>query len=281
MLCAALSFFAVITAASVPRRHVSDNQVLVEKTVMVSGYVCAGVQTAWVVRPANDKQYPLVSFAHGYGSGGDSGVKGWYTHIIRNISSSGYVVVALESGSSLCLDEFKDQIHSIAWAMNNSELLPHINKTMGSALVGQSMGGGSTAKAASQADAIALYNIKVACAIHPMSLPGVAPKVPILFLTGTNDTTVSPESVWKQYTKTTETAKAFAEVEGADHVDSTDKGDRRENPYVYDWLDCKIKGDSGACNRVVTCAEPNAAVGGHGCHHSNGKGWTSDLASSV
>ena len=62
--------------------------------------------------------------------------------------------------------------------------------------------------------------------------------------------------------------KVFAEVEGADHIDSTDKGKRRENVFVYDWLDCKLKADDAACRRVTACAEPGVPTGGHGCHYT-------------
>ena len=100
-----------------------------------------------------------------------------------------------------------------------------------------------------------------------MTVPGIAPKVPILFLTGTNDTTVAPDGVWQQYERTAGVEKAFAEIAGADHVDSTDKGKRRENVFVYDWLACKFKSSQAACKRVTACAEPGVAVVGHGCHH--------------
>eukprot|EP01052_Picozoa_sp_SAG31_P015152 SAG31_NODE_966_length_10688_cov_8.343564_2_plen_89_part_00 len=33
-------------------------------------------------------------------------------------------------------------------------------------------------------------------------------------------------------------------------------GPNREDPYVYDYLNCKLKADASACIRVTTCRMP-------------------------
>jgi len=270
--------FVLFLSSTLVFSAASASTTLVEQTVTVGGYTCPGPQTAWVVRPDDTAKHPLISFAHGYGSGGDDGVKQYYTQVIRSLAGLGYVVVALESanGRLPCISEYKDQLHSLEWALANVSLKAHIDIAAGSALVGQSMGGGSTVLASSQAEAVKKYNIKTAAAIHPclgpcfLQLSAVEPKVPILFLTGDKDDTVSPDSVYEQYNKTASVEKVFVEVQGADHCNCCDMSNRKENPYIYDWINCKMKLDASACARVTTCAEPNLRTSGHGCHYDAG-----------
>ena len=115
--------------------------------------------------------------------------------------------------------------------------------------------------------------------LHPAH-SGTNPTVPILFLTGNKDTTVSPSSVLSMYNSVHGVEKVFAEVNGSSHIDATGEaskpegckpaplgcnGPNHEDPYAYDWLSCKLKGDVAACARVTTCKQPHLTTGV--CHH--------------
>merc|ERR550532_1557292 len=67
-------------------------------TVPVEGFQCIGTPNAYVVRPSDDKAYPLLSFVHGGGSGGDKLVKQWYADLLKTVAGKGFTVVAMEAG---------------------------------------------------------------------------------------------------------------------------------------------------------------------------------------
>ena len=145
------------------------------------------------------------------------------------------------------------------------------------------MGGGCTVTTSGNAAAIKTYDIRVAVAMHPAH-SGTNPTIPILFLTGDKDTTVSPSSVLSMYNSAHGVEKVFAEVNGSSHIDATGEaskpegckpaplgcnGPNHEDPYAYDWLSCKLKGDAAACARVTTCKQPHLTTGV--CHHAGSK----------
>ena len=72
------------------------------------------------------------------------------------------------------------------------------------------MGGGATIGSASNATAIADYDIRVAVAQHPAPCTGCNPKVPILYMTGDADTVVKPAGVLASYTFGKRTRKQSA-----------------------------------------------------------------------
>lgn len=37
-------------------------------------------------------------------------------------------------------------------------------------------------------------------------------------------------------------------------------GPNNEDIYAYDWLDCKLKNDAAACERVTSCNEPGISA---------------------
>jgi dienelactone hydrolase len=254
---------------------------VVNKTVSVSGLLCDGNQTAWVLRPDDDDQkYPLISFAHGLNAWN---APIWFPQLLTGLAAEGYVVVAPMAGTGWCQKQAKDQIRALEWAIKDPDLSPHIDAKAGTGVVGHSMGGGSTVTSSGNAAAIKKYNIQVAVAMHPA--PSLTdPKVPILFLTGDKDTTVSPTSVEEMYNRTHGVEKSFAEVHGSSHIDATGwpsqpegckgspgqpgfvcNGPNHEDPYVYDWLSCKLKADDKACARVTSCSQPHLTASI--CHH--------------
>ena len=79
-------------------------------------------------------------------------------------------------------------------------------------LMGHSMGGQATHRSANNADAVTMYNIGAAVALHPVYVAGSS-NVPIIYGTGSNDTYVPPSSVKPQYDATHGVAKVYANIE--------------------------------------------------------------------
>ena len=214
--------------------------------------------------------------------------------LLFGMAARGYVVVAMEAGLEYCLAESADQIRALQWAASDPNLARYIDVGNGTGLVGHSMGGGATIASASNAAAVATHSIKVAVAMHPARGACVLdcqPKVPTLFMTGDADTVVPPDTVKAQYTAALGVEKAFVENHGNTHTDATgwsfhkdgcfgfDKngkcpagkqcscsGPNNEDVYAYDWLDCKLKADAGACARVTRCREPRNVAAQ--CNHT-------------
>lgn len=277
MLRVAFTCFALLTKTAAA-------QALVKTTLPVSGLKCNGNQTAWVLYPDDGQKYPLVSFAHGYTA---QDVPEWFPYLLEGIAKRGYVVVASEAGTDYCTDQTYDQVRCLQWAQESSELSPHIDTKAGTGIVGHSMGGGSTITTASNASATSAYNIKVAVAMHPASGNPNAPKIPILYLSGTADVVVPSSGVLSQYNAAENVIKTFADVKGASHVNCcgcpqgcenicTPRGGCPNTEDAYAWypLDCYLKGDMEACKRVNTCTVPNAVTGEElevtECYHSPG-----------
>lgn len=260
---------------------------LVKKMMPVSGLKCDGNQSAYVLYPNDGKKYPLLSFAHGL-TAWDTTI--WFPYVLEGVAKSGYVVVAPEAGTASCAEQHLDQIRGLEWALGNSELLPHIDVSAGTGIFGHSMGGGSTITSASDAAAISKYNIKAAAAMHPA--PGNnAPKIPILYLTGTKDTLVPSFSVFAQYDAANVSDKTFVNIVGSTHVNACGCPSQScqefcndhagslglgcpntEDRYYFEPFDCYLKGDKDACTRVHTCAVADAQTGkalaAHKCYHA-------------
>merc|ERR1712087_325148 len=77
--------------------------------------------------------------------------------------------------------------------------------------------------------------------------------VPMIWFTGSADTTVPPSGVYNGFEKDPILPKIFAETKGASHNSNT----LNEGPYVGMWFDCLIKADSNACSYFFTANGPN------------------------
>lgn len=255
--------------------------------VPLSGLRCDGDHAVWVLTAGDGRAHPLVSFAHGYTAWN---VTTWFPQLLYGMVAAGYTVVATEAGLAECAQESSDQVRAMQWALESPSLAPHINRSAGTAVVGHSMGGGATIGSASNATAIAEYDIRVAVAQHPAPCLMCNPKIPTLFMTGDADTVVNPKSVLASYNFAHGAEKSFVENKGCTHIDACGwswlprdgprgdwcpqsgplghycTGPNNEDVYVYDWLHCKLQDDQGACARVKSCREPgNVAVK---CMHS-------------
>jgi len=212
-------------------------------TIPVTGYKCIGTPKAWVVRPDDDKKYPLLSFVHGLGTGGDELLKQWYSDIITSIASLGYVVAAMESGEgadAMCAQGHEDQLHTLEWALHNAQLAAYIDESTGTGIFGHSTGGMSTLLAASSERAREL-GVRMALAIHPHQFKAVqeldiSPKVPVAILTGSADHAYNRDVAYEFY-GVASVEKLIVEVTDATHADM-----KREKSYILKWIECKMKG---------------------------------------
>ena len=93
--------FALIIAASTAALPTMNT------TLPVSGLVCNGNQTAFVVRPNDKKTYPLIAFAHGLNAWN---VKAWFPQLLEGMAAEGFVVVAPMAGTGWCGKQSEDQV---------------------------------------------------------------------------------------------------------------------------------------------------------------------------
>ena len=156
-----------------------------------------------------DAVFPVISYAHGFGDGGDS-VMGHYSgaahDTLEEMASWGYVVLAPRSCNDGCLGHCKllphdppcfgtfyyEQLKTIDWARSPAAAaagLPINGSLVG--VAGHSMGGQATLFSA--AYNASDYGIKAAALHHAYThtYPAI-PTVPHLVFTGTDDTTAPP-----------------------------------------------------------------------------------------
>lgn len=217
------------------------------------------------------QKYPLISFSHGYNAGGKT-LETHYKPFWELIVSAGYVIAAQSApnGMAYCKDEWKDQLQVLRWAQSAPELKDHVDFSSPTILMGHSMGGRATVIAASQRDALIELNVSTAVAQHPSvnvgGCPDCDPAVPIMFVSGSKDTTVPPKNVKAQYDSTQGVPKAYVELEGAVHTDPEENNANLEDHYVLDWLNCFIKANSTACS-LVKCGESQETSPTSACEH--------------
>ena len=123
------------------------------------------------------------------------------------IAAAGYVLIHLESSSlpAECSDEWKDQIRNFE-SLQSAPLGSRVGWSEPAGIMGHSMGGGATHHSASVSEAIA-HNIGAAVATNPqIQLGNLQPitnsLVPIMFTTGSRDTTIAPRGVKEAYSMT-------------------------------------------------------------------------------
>lgn len=242
--------------------------------VTVGGYVCGTTQKARVYYPKTDQKVPVISFAHGFGGKGPR-VSDYKVHH-PTVAAAGFVLIHLESGSPVgeCKDEWKDQMRSLEF-LKSSPLGEKVDWSLPTGIMGHSMGGGATYHSAAQATYIKKHNIAAAVCYNPqIQLAGLQPitnsRVPIMFTTGTADTTIVPKGVKEAYTKTTGVTKVFANLQGGGHMEPC--GPNRLTEYSIAMMDCHLKSDSAQCSKVYG-SERSSLCGGKlrmkECLHEN------------
>ena len=182
--------------------------------------------TAFAVFPADEsatKRYPLLAFAHGMGC-----ATAIYTDMLKSVVTSGYIAIAPDSDeNNWCENQYKDQIHGIDIAYERRAEFPFsaIDWSAGVGLMGHSMGAHATVQSAGIGLPLlqSPVTVKAAVSFAPQEFGtshADAVKVPIFYVSGSDDGIVNPSKVSQQYNDTSNTlSKAFAEVIGYNHMD--------------------------------------------------------------
>ena len=84
--------------------------------------------------PDDGGKYPLISFAHGLSAWN---VPVWFPQLLSQMAAEGYVVVAPMAGLEWCLEQSKDQIRALQWALADPQLKEHIDASKGTGIVGE------------------------------------------------------------------------------------------------------------------------------------------------
>jgi len=244
-------------------------------TVGFSG--CGGSNNARVYY--GSKKGPALSFAHGYTAYGTKAYQGYDT-LLQQLADAGYVVIVPESANYPleCAGLWKDQVKALNW-LKSSSLASKVDYTKKTGVFGHSMGGGATYHTASQTSSIKAENIGAAVPMNPqIQLANLQPiansEIPIMFTTGSKDTTIVPKGVKEAYTKTTSNVpRVFAELEGSTHSEPVVNNPQRFNEYVIAFFDCHLKGSSSQCEKIYKDSSTSALCGGKNkmteCVHAN------------
>jgi len=186
---------------------------------------------------ANNRSFPLISFAHGY-SGGGAVTNIAYGELLKGLAGFGYVVVstrACDDGCS-CKEHcslggdpkgfstfYTQQLRAITWARAQAaeartpEPFAELDVAAGAGIAGHSMGGQATLFSSSGSNASS-FDIRAAVMMHAYTHVFPAPKVPFLAFTGTKDTTAPPSMASGFYNAPgAATVKGIANREGATH----------------------------------------------------------------
>jgi predicted dienelactone hydrolase len=244
-------------------------------TVGFSG--CGGSDNARVYY--GSEKGPAISFAHGYTAYGKLAYEGYAT-LLSQLADAGYVVIVPESSNYPleCADLWKDQVKALNW-LKSSSLASKVDYAKKTGVLGHSMGGGATYHTASQSSSITAENIGAAVGMNPQIQraqlqPITDSLIPIMFTTGSDDTTISPSDVKDAYTQTSGVAKVFAEITGGTHTEPVVGNPQRLNEYILAFFDCHLKSQSSQCAKVYKDASSDALCGDHDwklteCSHAN------------
>jgi dienelactone hydrolase len=244
-------------------------------TVGFSG--CRGSDQARVFY--SSKKGPAISLAHGFGASGTKAFTS-YTTLASTLADAGYVVI-VPGSSNLpfeCADLWKDQVKALNW-LKTSSLASKVDYTKQTGVMGHSMGGGATYHTSSQTASIKAENIGAAVPMNPQIQlanlqPIISPVIPVMFTTGSDDTTIKPSGVKEAYTKTSGVPKVFAEIAGGTHLEPCEGNPQRLNEYILAFFDCHLKSQSSQCQKVYKDTSSGALCGKHSwkmteCSHAN------------
>jgi len=214
--------------------------------------------TALAVYPGDastTQRYPLIAFAHGMGCATLG-----YSEMLKSVAAAGYIALAPDADeNNWCERQWKDQIHGIDIAYQRRAEFPFsaIDWSAGVGLLGHSMGAHATVQSAGWGLPCLKSPVKVKAAI------AFAPqefgtsyanevKMPIFYVSGSNDHIVVPSKVSQQFDDTSNaTSKVFAEVVGYNHMDLA-----TSNTFSYfsvAFFNCHVRGTStgvGSCDSI-------------------------------
>ena len=225
--------------------------------VTLGGLTCGGAQDAFVSYPsdvASGATYPLVSFAHGMDAFPEE-----YDVLTSTVAAAGYIVVGPRSGvDGWCESFWEDQVRVVSvaadrssWNASDAWLWKAVDWSHGAGALGHSMGGLATVINAGDRRAF-----RAAAAVAPFwdgaSDPAPFVGVPILYVGGSDDSTVPPASLEAFYAATDGYVdKAAVVLRGCTHDDVSD--DPSMDQYVGGFLDCYLKSSAtraGGCEAI-------------------------------
>jgi len=249
-----LVLVAVVQAIPDPRPYYAP----AFKDIEVDGYKCDGPAKAIVYYPTNgtkDELFPVISFTHGYGSGGNDTIFNYYYNpIMANITSYGFVVVCtLSAPQSPCPLFYEDLLTSIR-ANFSANGIPANTTKVGA--MGQSSGGPVAIQAAGSPN-YQDYNISALVGLHPAGSGGAPEaakvKVPMALVTGSFDQTATPASVKKRFEGATVPDRSFGVLFGAGHLEAAggpeQEGKKGRWPlWVGNFFRCHLYDDQASCD---------------------------------
>jgi len=228
------------------------------------GPLVVNSQDIYLVYPTDAAgPFPIVSFAHGCCKFSVNDTKTDYDAIFRNLASNGVVVASFSSCLFACPNEAfsTDQLHVISVLQESPELHPVLANVDFSrvALMGHSLGGGSTITAAGSG----YEGVVAASAIHPSAGDAGDVKVPTFYMCGADDSTVHCSDVKKMFAQTPTARSVFADLSGANHLEiQTPMPGGRWDFYLVQFNLCHLNNDDEACAYIYSTGADAICTGG-------------------
>ena len=230
------------------------------ESIYIGGLKTGGSQNGYLLYPKEasaSNKFPFLTFAHGMTVGGTQTYSN-YDELWDIVCSWGYIIVGPAScPEAYCQDFFEDVITTIeviyANGTQRNNIFNYVEWDNGVGVFGHSMGGAASVHTTDWGDKNEL-NIASAVALHPSCDDDIWDseskdvKSPILWFTGSADTTVPPGTVYDNYKKDTILPKGFVEIKGANHHEPTHGEPNREDSYTAQWFNCFMKNNNTACD---------------------------------
>ncbi|HSK25795.1 MAG TPA: alpha/beta hydrolase [Jiangellales bacterium] len=214
------ALLAVLSAVLVaPPAEARLAEPLAVTTVAVTVEVDGRSFRARVSYPLTGRDHPGVAFGHGYLQGPER-----YVDLLERVAAQGFVVIAPASETGFWPRHSRlaeDLTRSLTWLVEQS-------RTSGSplagkvaerslALAGHSMGGGAAVIAAARDPRVrAVATLSAAETVPPASRAAAGLRIPSLWVTGSEDSVVSPATT-RALRAATPGPALYAEVEGGWH----------------------------------------------------------------
>eukprot|EP00928_Gymnodinium_smaydae_P083830 TRINITY_DN67063_c0_g1_i1.p1 TRINITY_DN67063_c0_g1~~TRINITY_DN67063_c0_g1_i1.p1 ORF type:complete len:378 (-),score=4.60 TRINITY_DN67063_c0_g1_i1:204-1220(-) len=225
--------------------------VKVARNVRVDFKGCWGpylVNLYYAVGRVSEKM-PLVSYAHGRSNGGWKLHRAEMKRLFQPLASQGFFVVAYQHGgtSHYCGRSYH-QLAQIRW-LSKSKYASLIDFDR-VAVLGHSMGGKATLRAAARAPRISSYKIKVAATINAHCLVGDCPepRIPTLMFTGNHDLVSVAHLQHKVFDRIVDVPAIFAQIE-ISHGFNAELSHDFLVPAIDVWFRCHLYDDHGSCHK--------------------------------
>eukprot|EP01084_Bolivina_argentea_P241549 405471_1 len=226
--------------------------------------------------------FPFISFAHGYDCGG-SQLEPDYKQLLATVASYGFIIAAPMSccNGHWCPDFYKDVVTTIKTCKAKTG---QINAALNQAdfsnigLMGHSMGAMSVVLAGIPSNHQGVSGISATVAFNPCFTsanpkPAASNVVPVMYWTGTSDTTCASWESYDAYNITKATPKTYSNLKGANHLEIFTYHPNRPDPYAVLFFQCLLTSNSSACNYVFANGKDSLCNNGQyqysGCYVKN------------